>query len=37
MNSKPTQHHYHEDKWTLDSVNNVMNFDNLVVRVPILK
>lgn len=37
MNSKPTKHHYHEDKWTLDSVNNVMSFDSLVVRVPILK
>ncbi|HFT7229877.1 TPA: RHS repeat domain-containing protein, partial [Enterobacter chengduensis] len=37
MNSKPTKHHYHEEIWTLDSVNNVMNVDNVVVRVPILK
>ena len=37
MNSKPTKHHYHEETWTLDPANNVMNVDNLVVRVPILK
>ncbi len=37
MNSKPTKHHYHEETWTLDPANNVMNDDNLVVRVPILK
>ncbi len=37
MNSKPTKHHHHEETWTLDPANNVMNVDNLVVRVPILK
>jgi uncharacterized protein RhaS with RHS repeats len=37
MNSKPTKHHYHEETWTLGPANNVMNVDNLVVRVPILK
>lgn len=37
MNSKPTKHRYHEGIWTLEPLNNVMNADNLVVRVPILK
>ncbi len=37
MNSKLTKHHYHEEIWTLDTANNVMNVDNVVVRVPILK
>ena len=37
MNSKPTKHHYHEETWTLDEKNNVMNVDNLVVRVPLKK
>ncbi|WES68092.1 hypothetical protein [Superficieibacter sp. HKU1] len=37
MNSKPTKHHYYEEIWTLDPINNVMNVDNVVVRVPILK
>nr|WP_260265911.1 RHS repeat-associated core domain-containing protein [Cronobacter malonaticus] len=37
MNSKPTKHHYHKETWTLDTANNVMNVDNVVVRVPILK
>lgn len=37
MNSKPTKHHYHEETWTYDPVNNVMNVDNTVVRVPLPK
>ena len=35
MNSKPNKHHYHEETWTLDLINNVMNIDNTVVRVPL--
>ncbi|EJN20860.1 hypothetical protein PMI36_03924 [Pseudomonas sp. GM79] len=35
MNSKPNKHHYHEETWTLDLINNVMNVDNTVVRVPL--
>ena len=35
VNSKPTKHHYHEETWTLDPRNNVMNVDNTVVRVPL--
>lgn len=35
MNSSPTKHHYHEEVWTYDPVNNVMNVDNTVVRVPL--
>jgi hypothetical protein len=34
MNSNPTKHHYHEETWTYDPVNDVMNVDNSVVRVP---
>lgn len=34
MNSKPNKHHYHEETWTLDLINNVMNVDNTVIRVP---
>ena len=34
MNSKPSKFHYHEEIWTYDQVNNVMNVDNTVVRVP---
>gem|GEM_PF-925064 len=34
MNSSPTKHHYHEETWTYDPVNDVMNVDNSVVRVP---
>ncbi|MCY9877328.1 SpvB/TcaC N-terminal domain-containing protein [Vibrio natriegens] len=37
MSSKPTKHHYHEETWTHDPVNNVMNVDNTVVRVPLPK
>ncbi|WP_250658637.1 hypothetical protein [Alkalimarinus coralli] len=37
MNSKPTKHHYHEETWTHDPVNNVMNVDNTVIRVPLPK
>ena len=37
MNSSPTKHHYHEETWTYDPVNDVMNVDNSVVRVPIPK
>lgn len=37
MNSKLTRHHYHEETWTLDRVNNLMNAYNVIVRVPILK
>mgnify|MGYP007112681603 CR=1 FL=1 len=37
MNSKPTRHHYHEETWTLDTVNNLINAYNVIVRVPILK
>ncbi|CAD6871882.1 RHS repeat domain-containing protein [Methylomonas fluvii] len=37
MNSTPTKHHYHEETWTFDSVSNVMNVDNKVVRVPLPK
>ncbi|MDQ3801737.1 MAG: hypothetical protein M3384_20120 [Acidobacteriota bacterium] len=37
MNSPPTKHHYHEETWTLDEVNNVMNVDNKVIRVPLKK
>jgi hypothetical protein len=37
MNSKPTKHSYHEEIWTLEPINNVMDAENLVVRVPILK
>ena len=34
MNSKPSKIHYHEEIWTNDPINNVMNVDNTVVRVP---
>jgi len=37
VNSKPTKHHYHEETWTFDPRNNVMNVDNTVVRVPLPK
>lgn len=37
MNSKPTKFHYHEEIWTYDPINNVMNVDNTVVRVPYKK
>ncbi|MGO1298556.1 MAG: RHS repeat-associated core domain-containing protein, partial [Vibrio sp.] len=37
MNSKPTKHHYHEETWTYDPIQNVMNVDNTVVRVPLPK
>jgi hypothetical protein len=37
MNSKPTKHHYHEETWTYDPVKDVMNVDNIVVRVPLPK
>ena len=34
MNSKPSKFHYHEEVWTYDTINNVMNVDNTVVRMP---
>ncbi len=33
--SKPNKHHYHEETWTYDAVNNKLNVDNLVRRVPL--
>jgi hypothetical protein len=35
INSTPTKFHYHREQWTYDPVNNVMNVDNEIVRVPI--
>lgn len=37
MNSKPTKFHYHEETWTYDPIDNVMNVDNTVIRVPYKK
>ena len=37
MNSSPTRHHHHEEVWTYDSVNNGMNVDNTIVRVPLFE
>lgn len=37
LNSKPSKFHYHEETWTYDPVNNVMNVDNTLVRVPYKK
>ncbi|WP_207389318.1 hypothetical protein, partial [Marinobacter halodurans] len=37
MAGKPTKHHYHEETWTQDNINNVMNVDNTVIRVPLPK
>jgi hypothetical protein len=37
MSSSPTKHHYHEETWTHDPENNVMNVDQQVVRVPLKK
>jgi hypothetical protein len=37
MGSKPTKHHYHEETWTYDPVDNVVNVDNTIVRVPLPK
>lgn len=37
MNSKPTKFHYHEEIWTYDPIDNVINVDNTVVRVPYKK
>ncbi|KFM95100.1 putative yD repeat protein [Bacillus clarus] len=34
MNSKSSKFHYHEEIWTYDPINNVMNVDNTLVRVP---
>lgn len=36
INSSPTKHHYHEETWCLDEVNNCMNVENVVVRVPLV-
>jgi hypothetical protein len=36
-NSPPAKHHYHEETWTYDAKNNVMNVDNTVRRVPLPK
>jgi RHS repeat-associated protein len=33
MNSRPTNFHYHEETWTYDPANNVMNVDNTLVRI----
>jgi RHS repeat-associated protein len=35
MDSKPSKHHYHEETWTYDPVNDVMRVDTLTVRVPL--
>jgi len=37
MGSSPTKQHYHEETWTLDKKNNLMNVDNLVVRIQFKK
>ena len=37
MGGKPSKHHYHEEKWILQLRENVMNVENTVVRVPLLK
>lgn len=37
MNSKLTKFHYYEAIWTYDPIDNVMNVDNTVVRVPYKK
>ena len=37
MDSKPTKFHYHEEIWTYDPIDNIMNVDNTVVRVPYKK
>ena len=37
MNSKPTKFHYHEEIWTYDPINDVMNVDNTIIRVPLRK
>ncbi len=36
-NGPPSKHHYHEETWTYDPDNNVMNVDNTVRRVPLPK
>ena len=33
MNSSPNKHHYHEETWTHDPVNNITNVDNKIVRI----
>ncbi len=35
--TKPSKHHYHEEKWILQLRENVMNVENTVFRVPSLK
>ncbi len=37
MGGKPSKHHYHDEKWTLQLKEDVMNVENTVVRVPLLK
>ena len=37
MNSKQNKFDYHEEIWNYDSIDNVMNFDNTVIRVPYKK
>lgn len=32
---KPSKHHFHEESWAYDPKANVMNMDNLVIRVPL--
>jgi hypothetical protein len=32
---KPSRHHFHEETWTFDPQKNVMNVDNLMIRVPL--
>jgi hypothetical protein len=33
MNSSASKHHYHEETWSHDPVNNVMNVDNKLIRI----
>lgn len=35
MSSKPSRHHYHEETWTHEAEDNVMNVDNVVIHVPL--
>jgi hypothetical protein len=37
MGGKPSKHYCHEEKWTLQLKENLMNVENTVVRVPLLK
>lgn len=35
MGSKPTKHHYHEEKWFYDPATDTMSVDNTIKRVPL--